>query len=114
MTPQLSLIGFEHFQVDKDIFDNDWDGFLFAVPKKRISKQRKKKRNRLNVIKPIENTTMCFKCRNLMLTHHLCPFCHPFIKWIGGRDRSILKNKTIDKSKADLSPLDCLEEDRYK
>ncbi len=54
---------------------DSWDGFLWAVPKKRTSHSRKRKRMTNKYLKPIRNYTVCPKCQNLKLLHVLCGHC---------------------------------------
>ena len=53
----------------------DWDGFLWAVPKKRTSHSKKRMRMTHKYLKPIQNYTTCPKCQNLKLLHVLCGHC---------------------------------------
>ena len=53
----------------------DWDGFLWAVPKKRTSHSKKRMRMTHKFLKPIQNYTTCPKCQNLKLLHVLCGHC---------------------------------------
>ena len=53
----------------------DWDGFLWAVPKKRTSHSKKRMRMTHKYLKPIQHYTTCPKCQNLKLLHVLCIHC---------------------------------------
>lgn len=52
-----------------------WDGVLWAVPKKRTSHSKKRKRMTHKYLKPKENVTLCQKCGNAKLLHVLCGHC---------------------------------------
>lgn len=53
----------------------EWDGFLWAVPKKRTSHSKKRMRMAKKYLKPIRHYTVCPKCQNLKLLHVLCGYC---------------------------------------
>ena len=53
----------------------EWDGFLWAVPKKRTSHSKKRMRMTKKYLKPIRHYTVCDKCQNLKLLHVLCGYC---------------------------------------
>ena len=53
----------------------NWDGFLWAVPKKRTSHSKKRMRMTHKYLKPIHHYTTCPKCQNLKLLHVLCGHC---------------------------------------
>lgn len=80
----------------------DWEGFLFAAPKKKVSRSRKRIRNAAKQLKPLKCLVACPNCGNKHKMHHLCPFCFPFIKWIGGKDKGVERAKTVDRIKENL------------
>lgn len=55
--------------------DVAWDGFLWAVPKKRTSHSRKRMRMTHKYLKPKHHYQPCSKCGNLKLQHMLCGHC---------------------------------------
>lgn len=74
----LSIGDFRHFHFlgEAETKDCDlWDGFLWAVPKKRTSHSKKRLRMTNKWLKPICNYTVCPKCQNLKLLHVLCGHC---------------------------------------
>ena len=73
------------------------DGLLFAAPKKRTSKARKKERNKPKALKPIRGLVTCRACGNTKKMHYLCPFCYPFIKWISGKDNAVERFQSFDR-----------------
>ena len=85
-------------------FSDTWDGFLFAAPKKKTPRMRKRFRNYAKQLKPLKNIVKCNQCGNGKLLHHLCPFCHPFIRWIGGKDEGVYRFKTTDKEMDYITP----------
>ena len=50
----------------------DWDGFLWAVPKKSTSHSKKRMYMTHKYLKPIQNYTTCPKCQN---SYVLCDHC---------------------------------------
>ena len=54
---------------------NAWDGFLWAVPKRRTSHSKKRMRMTHKYLKPIRHYTICPKCKNVKLLHVLCRHC---------------------------------------
>ena len=71
-SPLLLLDGGEFIS---EVDCRDWDGFLWAVPKKRTSHSKKRMRMTHKYLKPITNYTTCPKCQNLKLLHVLCGHC---------------------------------------
>ena len=69
----LPLLDGEGFISEVDC--GDWDGFLWAVPKKRTSHSKKRMRMTHKYLKPIQHYTTCPKCQNLKLLHVLCGHC---------------------------------------
>ena len=58
-----------------DLTASLWDGVLWAVPKKRTSHSKKRKRMTHKYLKPKQNVTLCQKCGNAKLLHMLCGHC---------------------------------------
>lgn len=58
-----------------DLATSLWDGVLWAVPKKRTSHSKKRKRMMHKYLKPKHNVTLCQKCGNAKLFHTLCGHC---------------------------------------
>ena len=52
-----------------------WDGFLWAVPKKRTSHSKKRMRMTHKYLKPVHHYTICPNCQNVKLLHVLCKHC---------------------------------------
>ena len=52
-----------------------WDGWLWAVPKKRTSHSKKRMRMTHKYLKPRHHYTVCPSCNNLKLLHVLCGHC---------------------------------------
>ena len=52
-----------------------WDGFLWAVPKKRTSHSKKRMRMAHKYLKPKHHYQTCPRCQNLKLQHMLCGHC---------------------------------------
>lgn len=52
-----------------------WDGYLWAVPKKRTSHSKKRMRMAHKYLKPIHHYTICPNCQNVKLLHVLCGHC---------------------------------------
>ena len=69
----LSLLDGGEFISEVDC--GEWDGCLWAVPKKRTSHSKKRMRMTHKYPKPIQNYTTCPKCQNLKLLHVLCGHC---------------------------------------
>lgn len=53
----------------------DWDGVLWAVPKKRTSHSKKRMRMNHKYLKAKGHYTVCPNCQNLKLLHVLCGHC---------------------------------------
>lgn len=53
----------------------DWDGLLWAVPKKRTSHSKKRMRMAHKYLKSKGHYTVCPNCQNLKLLHVLCGHC---------------------------------------
>lgn len=53
----------------------EWDGFLWAVPKKRTSHSKKRMRSAHKYLKPRSDYITCPQCKNLKLLHILCGHC---------------------------------------
>ena len=51
------------------------DGVVLAVPKKRVTRSRKRIRNAGKFPKPRTNLTPCPACGNIKMHHHLCRHC---------------------------------------
>lgn len=52
-----------------------WDGYLWAVPKKRTSHSKKRMRMAHKYLKPKHHYQTCPHCQNLKLQHMLCGHC---------------------------------------
>lgn len=52
-----------------------WDGFLWAVPKRRTSHSKKRMRMAHKYLKPKHHYQTCPRCHNLKLQHMLCGHC---------------------------------------
>ncbi len=72
----------EHPNID----DSIW---LFAVPKRRVTRAKKRIRKTHKYIKKKTNITTCPKCGNAKLMHHLCPFCFPFNAWVRSKGETM-------------------------
>ncbi|GAM16954.1 hypothetical protein SAMD00019534_001290, partial [Acytostelium subglobosum LB1] len=57
------------------IIEEDCEMELTAVPKKRVSYTRNRKRNSAKKHENIHHHTVCPKCQSLKLRHHLCINC---------------------------------------
>ncbi|EFA78477.1 hypothetical protein PPL_09129 [Heterostelium album PN500] len=57
------------------ITEPDCEMELTAVPKKRVSYTRNRKRNSAKKHENIHHHTVCPKCQSLKLRHHLCINC---------------------------------------
>ena len=53
----------------------DWNGIMWAVPKKRTSHMKKRTRMTHKYLKPKHHYTVCPNCNNLKLLHVLCGHC---------------------------------------
>lgn len=53
----------------------EWEGLLWAVPKKRTSHSKKRMRFAHKYLKPKSNFIVCHQCKNLKLLHVLCGHC---------------------------------------
>lgn len=47
----------------------------FAVPKKKVSHGRKRRRYATKYLRPLENITICKTCQQPKLLHHICDTC---------------------------------------
>jgi len=84
LMPQLAsgLVESEEKSVEKrsvlERLTSLWeDGLLFAVPKRKVSVFRRKKRNYFKHFKVKTGFKQCETCKELHMRHHLCPFCFP-------------------------------------
>eukprot|EP00037_Helgoeca_nana_P030726 m.382506 g.382506 ORF g.382506 m.382506 type:complete len:160 (+) comp28257_c0_seq29:484-963(+) len=53
----------------------EWDGLVFAVPKRRTSRSVKRMRMSGKWLKPMENIVDCNRCGSSRLAHNLCLKC---------------------------------------
>ncbi len=74
-TPLLST----EFPVQSDASEEElglsWDGYMWAVPKKRTSYSKKRMRNSQKYLRPKTNYSACPKCGSLKMSHVLCGPC---------------------------------------
>eukprot|EP00924_Labyrinthula_sp_SR-Ha-C_P009353 maker-scaffold_2-snap-gene-21.60-mRNA-1 protein AED:0.00 eAED:0.00 QI:52/1/1/1/1/1/2/15/119 len=105
-SPQLALAnasyetGLRTHSSLNDIIGN-WSGLLFAVPKRRTTRSRKRMRHASKWLKRKHNLVTCTACGNKHEVHHLCLFCFPFNKWVTGKDGAIdrfLTNERLNKN----------------
>lgn len=54
----------------------EWLGLWFAVPKKKVSHGRKRRRAANKGLKNLRNIVQCQTCSRPKLLHHLCPHCY--------------------------------------
>ncbi|GBG29831.1 39S ribosomal protein L32, mitochondrial [Hondaea fermentalgiana] len=62
------------------------DGLLFAVPKHRVTRSKKRIRQHNKYVKRKLAFSTCTTCGEKHLPHHLCPFCNPFNKFLSKKD----------------------------
>lgn len=62
-------------RLQQDTDDALWDGFLWAVPKKRTSHSKKRMRMAHKYLKPKHHYYQCPSCGHLKLQHMLCGHC---------------------------------------
>ena len=75
LVPKLLLSRSDAAEGDIEELDLEWDGFLWAVPKKRVSHSKKRMRSAHKYLKPKTNFIVCPECKNLKLLHVLCAYC---------------------------------------
>lgn len=51
------------------------DSMLFAVPKKRVPRSRRRKRIKFQWLKPLKNIVQCKICNQPIRMHHICLNC---------------------------------------
>jgi ribosomal protein L32 len=66
----------------KGLLEELWEeGMLWAVPKKKRSKNVIRNRHFTQRVQPVLSKWTCDKCGKDHLPHHLCPWCFPFNNW---------------------------------
>lgn len=86
-------------------FDN---GLVFAVPKKKVSHQKKRQRQLApnKQLKEIKSLSRCSSCGHIKRTHHLCMHCVGEIKRVfKERERAAIELAEADKPKEALDEL---------
>lgn len=73
--PSTSLLPLDAMQGLPPAEDLKWEGFLWAVPKKRTSHSKKRMRSAHKYLRPRCDFIPCPKCSNLKLMHVLCGHC---------------------------------------
>mmetsp|Transcript_7900 Transcript_7900/g.9058 ORF Transcript_7900/g.9058 Transcript_7900/m.9058 type:complete len:147 (-) Transcript_7900:886-1326(-) len=88
ITPKLSILGFPDGidSTHNETKELDWNGLLFAAPKRKTTPSKKKMRSRHKQLKPRTDLVGCDSCGKKHPRHHLCPFCHEFNQWTTGKD----------------------------
>mmetsp|Transcript_21647 Transcript_21647/g.42516 ORF Transcript_21647/g.42516 Transcript_21647/m.42516 type:complete len:179 (-) Transcript_21647:1022-1558(-) len=71
------------------------DGILFAVPKHRVTRSKKRIRQHNKYVKRTAAFATCATCGEKHLPHHLCPFCFPFNNYLLKKDEG-KKNKDYE------------------